>query len=133
MLSLTPADIFGRLRALLGVVLCLFGAMHLFAAAAFALDRRHDNAKRSGLFRAELGFRQHAGGAWTWSAPQGKVDGAMGRNAGPFTALARLVGVPPVRLRAAIPEELLPGSLRARIPTHSPDCTLTAAPDKLRC
>lgn len=114
MLSLPPAAILTKLRALLGIVLGLFCAMHVFAGAAFALDRRHDNAKRARLLRVELGFRQHAHGAWTWSVAQGRVDGPMGRNAGPFTELSRLIGVPPVRLRSAIPEEMLPGSLCAR-------------------
>ena len=54
---------------------------------------------------------------------------------GPLTELAAVLGVPVVRLRAAIPEELLPGSLMQALGRSrglSAKALTASAPDLLR-
>lgn len=64
---------------------------------------------------------------------QGKVEGGIGALAGPFAELARCVGVPAVRLRSAIPEELIPGTLRARPHSVAPPPPFGSVPSPHRC
>ena len=58
-------------------------------------------------------YWQHASGAWTWRCELQEAGTAIARPVGQLAELASIFGVPLVRLRCAIPEELLQGSLAA--------------------
>jgi hypothetical protein len=87
----------------------------LFAAAVhFIVDRRVAKAALAAVQTRRLGFSRKPGGVWTWMLSS-RTNTQRGNDAdpGPLAALAALAGVPPARLRLAIPEELLSGSLAA--------------------
>lgn len=126
MLSLDPADIFIKIRVLAGIVVGLFGLMNAGAAVAYALDLRYRSKELRALLKVKpFGFRAHRSGAWTWHlvAEQGEgrtnsggkqigVDG-VGQISGPFAQLSAVIGLPPVRIRSAIPDEMFKGSVGA--------------------
>lgn len=109
MVALSPADIFVHLRVLVGVSAGIFAAMHLIAGATVAWDRAHHRVIVSELKGDTLGFREHPSGAWTWSFAQEPLTADVGLLRGGAVDCARMLGCPFVRLRAAIPEDLLPG------------------------
>lgn len=90
--------------------------MLLLSAAAFARDSRSRDALLSALRSPQFNFREDPRtGAWTWVLRQGKVEAAeaIGHNCGPLTELAKVLGVPTTRLRAALPEEWIAGDFGA--------------------
>lgn len=107
MTALSAEDIVTKLKVLFLVVVILFGFMNLGAAAGFALDRR----KRLDFFQCmqtpEVGFHVGPKGEWLWSFSLDPLRGELDAPTGPAVALSALLGIPLVRLRAALPDELL--------------------------
>jgi hypothetical protein len=87
----------------------------VFAAAVhFIIDRRVTKAALTAVQTRRLGFSRKPGGVWTWMlSSRTQTQTGKDTDPGPLAALAALAGVPPARLRLAIPEELLSGSLAA--------------------
>lgn len=123
-----------RMRMLSGFVFGLFGMMVATAAASFAADcaaRRRVLAKVHG---ARLGFTKAEGtAAWLWSSfSLDPIDNHVGRVDGSLARLAAVIGLPAIRLRAAIPSALIRGSARealGRSKGISADAVHNAAPE----
>lgn len=115
MLSLTAADIVNKLRAILALVLCLFGTMHVFSGIAYKFDKRYQRRLVQAVQSESFQYRVEPNGAWTWRITQGKPDEAVGHLEGPLAELCRVIGTPVVRVRAAVPEELLGGDLASAL------------------
>ena len=111
MLAITPGDLITKLRFFLALIVGLFGAMHLGAAIGYVMDRRSRARVLAELTSPDLGFVMLSSGVWTWSVFQDPLRDSFGAVTGPAVRLAQLVGVPYVRLRCAIPEELLAGDI----------------------
>lgn len=110
MLNISAADIFVKLRMLTGIILGLFGLMLLSAGLLYPVDMSVRKQMLANLKKRDYGFRSF-GGAWTWSLYQQPLSDAVDRATGTAVNVAGIVGVPFVRLRAAIPEELMRGSV----------------------
>ena len=117
--ALKPSDLVGSVRVMLLVVIIAFGAMHLLAAAGAAQDARLDANLLRKFCHERAGYRVAPGGAWTWLLQHSDVPDGHGASEGPEVRLTELVGIPFVRLRCAVPEELLPGSTAAALGTSS--------------
>ena len=113
--ALQPSDLVGSVRVMLLVVIIAFGAMHLLAAAGAMQDARLDATFLRKLCHERAGFRAAPGGAWTWLLQHSDVVAGHGASEGSAVRLTELVGIPFVRLRCAVPEELLPGSTAAAL------------------
>jgi hypothetical protein len=111
MLSLSPGDIFTKLRFLFIVVASLFGFMNLGALIAAIMDLGEKRKTLAALQSPECGFSETHGGAWTWSCEQEALESAVEAPRGSAFALSAVMGVPFVRLRAALPEEFFAGSV----------------------
>lgn len=72
-------------------------------------DSRHAASVVDQLKTDRLGFIEHPCGAWTWSFSQQPLPGPVGLLSGGAVDVAGIVGVPFVRLRVALPEDLFPG------------------------
>ena len=106
LLSLSPSDIVTKLKMLFEVVCILFGLMNVGAAIGFVLDsrERRDFLKRVQSF--DVGFRvAPASGAWLWAFSLEPLRGELDAPTGPAVALSALLGIPVIRLRAALPDE----------------------------
>lgn len=113
LLKLSPRDIATKLRVLLIVTVGLFGLMHLLAGIVFVLDER-DMARRFRSLCAKFGHVTHPGGAWTWHFGQEErfaAGASIGLVSGGVVELCRELGLPYVRLRMAIPEEIFTGDI----------------------
>lgn len=115
MLAISPNDLFSKLRLLTALVAGLFGAMHVLMGAALVWDARDRRGGRAALFRdPAMGFRVEDSGAWSWSFRQDPVErrrgGDLAAVSGGIVRLCQLAGIPFVRLRLALPEDLLDGS-----------------------
>lgn len=113
--QIVPASLAAKVWCIAIVVGGLFGLMHLAAGAVFALDGEYKRDVMRQLTdpRGAFGFAVRAGDAWTWSFAddqQEKAAGAVTLVSGALVELSRLVGVPFVRLRLALPEELFLGT-----------------------
>ena len=108
-----------RLRFFLYLVVALFGGMHLVAAAAAVRDARDIRTLLAAVKEPALGFAEAgADKAWTWRIQQDPLrapaDGGVESHvAGTAVALAALIGLPFARIRCAIPDDLLVGTLAA--------------------
>lgn len=111
MVAISPTDVFVKLRVLVGVSAGIFAAMHLVAGATVAWDGAHHRTIVAEVKGAKLGFRAHASGAWTWSFAQEPLTADVGLLRGGAVDCARMLGCPFVRLRAALPEDLLAGGV----------------------
>jgi hypothetical protein len=111
LVALKPGDIVTKLKFLFGVVVALFGFMNAGAAAAFIQDAAQRRATLAALQRPEAGFREMPSGVWLWSCEQAPLDAAVAAPNGSAFELAAQLGLPYVRLRAALPEELVPGAV----------------------
>lgn len=90
--------------------------MLILSGGAFVHDSQARDALLLGLRSQQLQFREDpATGAWTWLLRQAKVEGEIGQTAGPLAEVAKVMGTPAIRLRAAIPEEWLPGDLASAL------------------
>lgn len=112
--QLTPAALATQLRALLALVVALFGGMLLWSAAMLAVLVSRRRAIVRELRRPppnSCGFLQLDSGAWLWALPPVALDGPTGRLGGALVRISKAIGLPYIRLRAALPEELFRGSL----------------------
>ena len=106
MLSLNPADIVTKLRMLFIVVITLFGVMNLGAVVGFILDVRARKQLVQQLQRPEAEFVEMPGGVWTWTFRQLPLKSSVEAPRGSAPTLAFIFGIPLVRLRTALPDEL---------------------------
>ena len=118
LLAISPQDLVTKLRFMFGVVLGLFVAMHLAALAALWFDIGDRRRMLAAAHNAQgCGFLEvpcpDGGSAWVWWLEQHMLDGDLGKVHGSLVGAAALAGLPLARLRAALPEELIPGSLAA--------------------
>ena len=111
MVALNPGDLLSKLKFLFIVVLTLFGFMNLGAVVGFNFDLRERAMTLKKLQAPETGFVEQPGGVWTWTLTQLPPEKAVEPLRGTAPALARQMGIPFVRLRAALPEELFAGSM----------------------
>ena len=63
------------------------------------------------LQSTECGFQELPGGVWTWTCEQEPLTAAVQAPQGSAFALSSVMGLPFVRLRAALPEEFFDGSV----------------------
>jgi hypothetical protein len=106
-------DIVTKLKTLFALVIGIFGAMHLFGGAAFALDRREQRRMLQALQTNYFGFYAHPDGAWTWTIQQQVVRSDLEQLAGPAPDLCGIIGLPFIR--------------RALAHTLCPSCSCLAA------
>ena len=85
----------------------LFGALNLGAALGYVLDARERKAFVQALQRPEVGFRV-VGDAWLWRFSLDPLKADVGSPVGPAVGITEMLGLPFARLRAALPDELLP-------------------------
>ena len=111
MLAVKPADLVTKLRLFFFLVIGLFIGMHVGCFAGLAVDQRRKHHIMRTLTTRDLGFTALPNGVWTWKLQQDPLSSAVGPVTGSAVRFARLVGHPYVRLRCAIPEEMLPGEL----------------------
>ena len=110
MLSLNPADIVTKLKFLFIVIILLFSVMNIGAVIGFVLDvRAHKELVRQ-LQRPEAEFAELPGGVWTWTFRQLPLKSALEAPTGSAPTLAFLMGIPLIRLRTALPDELYGGT-----------------------
>ncbi len=111
MTSLSAGDIVTKLKFLFIVVIALFGFMNCGAAVAFVMDMRERKSTLAQLQQPEMGFQEHADGAWTWTCVQREMRRPVEAPSGSAFHLATAFGIPFVRLRAALPEAMFAGSV----------------------
>lgn len=83
--------------------------IHTFFPSARRWDRTHNVAVVEELKSAALGFIEHPDGAWTWSFAQEDLTNDVGLLRGGAVDISRILGMPFVRLRLSLPEDLFPG------------------------
>ena len=111
MMALSPGDLITKLKFLFIVVMSLFSVMNVGAIIAFFLDVQERRATIAKLLQPEMGFDELVGGVWTWRCVQEPLTRAVAAPAGSAMHLASVLGLPFVRLRAAIPECAFAGSV----------------------
>jgi hypothetical protein len=113
LLAVTPADILTRLRLLFIVIITLFAGMHAGAALAVLVTRRERALFLTRLMHPGVGFRTAKNDAdcMLWRFSVEPLAGDIDSPTGPAVELASLLGLPIVRLRACIPDELLSWSM----------------------
>jgi hypothetical protein len=109
--SLTPADIWSKLRLLFYVVLAMFLAMNVGAAVGFFIDTAERRSVLARLRDARVGFAELPDGAMTWTCVQKQLMQDVQTPTGSAWELCAIFGMPFVRLRAALPEEFFVGSV----------------------
>jgi hypothetical protein len=107
MVSLNPADLVTKLKFLFIVVIALFGAMNVGAAIGSAQDARERHKVVRKLREPEAGYRQTEAGAWVWRFHLEPLQDDIDAPSGSGVRLTAILGIPFVRLRAALPDELL--------------------------
>ena len=115
MTSFSAADIISKLKSLFELVVIMFGVMHVGAAIGAMQDRAHTAAVVRHVTSPGMGFRTTRSGAWTWHLHQAPLKQAVGSPGGSAVALASVLGFPYIRLRIALPEEYLRGSVSEAI------------------
>lgn len=108
---LASVDILDDLRLLFILVFSFFGSMVVAACVAFALDERERRRAIDRMKSADCGFSLPGGDVWLWRWPQETFAGEVGRLRGAAVRAAQVVGLPWVRLRCAVPEEFLSGTV----------------------
>jgi hypothetical protein len=90
------------------VVVTLFGVMNIGAAVGFGMDARERARLMQRLQRPETEF-QEVDGVWTWTFKQLPLGSPLEAPRGSAPTLAYIMGIPLIRLRVAVPEELSAG------------------------
>ena len=85
--------------------------MLLGAAIGYVQDWHHRKQLLKKLQDPRYGFAAQKDGTWTWSLRQEPLLQAVGAPTGTAVNIMEVFAIPFIRLRAALPEELLPGSL----------------------
>ena len=108
LLSLSPTDIVTKLKMLFEVVIILFCLMNVGAVYGYTLDSRERRKFLRRMKSPDVGFHvARASGAWLWTFSLEPLRDEVDAPNGPALALSALLGIPIVRLRAALPDELL--------------------------
>ena len=81
------------------------------AIIAFVMDVRERKNTLQLLQQRAMGFTEHEDGAWTWTCVQKEMRRPVEAPSGSAMNLASVFGLPFVRLRAALPEEMFAGSV----------------------
>ena len=81
------------------------------AVFAFIMDVRERKSTLQLLQQRAMGFTEHEDGAWTWTCVQTEMRRPVEAPSGSASNLAAVFGLPFVRLRAALPEEMFAGSV----------------------
>jgi hypothetical protein len=111
MTALSPGDLVTKLKFLFITVMLLFGGMCIGAFIGTILDY---NERKSLLYRMQqpdVGFRVGPGGSWLWRLEQDPLGAELAKPHGTAVQLSAVFGMPYMRLRLALPEEMLPGPL----------------------
>ena len=111
LVGLNPADLVTKLKLLFIVVLSLFGGMNLGAAFGFGQDARERRKVVAKLRKPDVGYRETAAGAWIWRFQLNALEDEIDSPSGSAVRLTAILGIPFVRLRAALPDELLMASM----------------------
>lgn len=111
MTSLTPADIWNKLRLLFYAVLIMFFTMNIGALAGYFIDKAERRSVLLRLRTTKAGFSELPNGLWTWSCVQNQLTQDVQTPTGSAWELCSIFGLPFVRLRAALPQELFDGSV----------------------
>jgi hypothetical protein len=111
MTSFSFGDIITKLKFLFIVVIVLFGFMNVGAVIGFILDTTERKQTIAKLCAPSMGFAELPGGVWTWACEQTPLVTAVEAPAGSAHELAGVFGLPFVRLRAALPEEMFAGGV----------------------
>lgn len=114
--AVPPRSAWASTWAVAAVVIALTAAAPLAAGALGALERRARTRALRELTRAlgaaSCGFRQLTSGDWCYSVQPPSITGGGSMVAGELVNIAAACSLPLIRLRLAIPEELLaPGDL----------------------
>jgi hypothetical protein len=111
MTSLNPNDLITKLKFLFQLVVVLFGVMNVGAVIGAYMDMSQRKSTLLDFQRPEMGFTEHPDGElWTWRCVHEPLTSAVGPPSGTAVHIARALGMPFVRLRAALPEALISGS-----------------------
>ena len=81
------------------------------AVIGFYLDASERRKLQRAVCTPELGFAVCGNGVWTWTFKQNELHKAVEAPSGSAVLMAGAMGFPFIRLRAALPEELLAGSV----------------------
>lgn len=111
LMSLSPMDILVKAKIFLIVIASIFGSMLVGAGVLAAWDAVDRRSMLKELLTPAFGYKELDGGVWTWNLFQVPLSDELGAVRGPIVNLALLAGVPFVRFRAALPDELLSGSV----------------------
>ena len=90
------------------MVVTLFGVMNIGAVVGFGVDARERARLLQRLQRPETEF-QEVDGVWTWTFKQLPLGSPLEAPRGSAPTLAYIMGIPLIRLRVALPEELSTG------------------------
>ncbi len=110
-MSLTPGDLITKLKFLFITVMALFGGMLLGSLIGYALDVHEKAYLMRVLMQPDCGFRRGPGGVWLWRLTQEPMTEDVGPPKGTIVRLSAVFGIPFARLRYALPEALLPGTM----------------------
>ena len=111
MTSFSAADIIKKLKTLFEMVVIMFGVMHVGALIGAMQDKAHNVKVLRHVTDAGMGFQLTLAGAWTWNLRQLPLQNDVGAPDGSAVALSGILGFPYIRLRTALPEEYLPGTV----------------------
>ena len=132
LVDFTPDDIIKRLKPLFIIVICAFGGMHLLIIVGFWRDL--GITKRTLAAIHEIEFvppianveEETSSGEikpFLWLIAQRGLSEPVGVVRGSMVHFANIVGIPPARLRMAVPEEFLPHLLEGQsdgLTKHAP-------------
>ena len=115
--SFSFGDIVSKLKMLFEVVLILFGLMNGGAALGCALDARARADVVRRLRQPEAGFFSPPGDpdCWVWRFTLDPLQDDIDAPSGSAVVLSAILGVPYVRLRAALPDEMVSSALCSAI------------------
>jgi hypothetical protein len=113
MVSLNPADIVTLLKFLFIVVIALFGLMNGGALLGYVLDARARSDVVARLCQPDAGFRNPNGDSncWVWRFTLEPLVDDIDAPSGTAVTLSAIMGIPYVRLRAALPDEMAASGL----------------------
>ena len=111
MTSFSAADIVTKLKFLFIVVMVLFGFMQVGAVVALLTDMNDQRSTLKRLQAPDAGFCELSDGTWVWRFEQEPLRSPVQAPSGSAVVLAGVFGLPFIRLRAALPEALIAGTV----------------------
>ena len=90
-------------------------SQNLGALIASIMDLGEKRKTLAALQTPECGFQELPGGVWTWTCEQEPLTEAVQAPRGSAFALSAVMGLPFVRLRAALPEDYFAGAVGAAL------------------